>query len=199
MAKYTISIQAAEPKHLKSILQLQQNNLPKNLSEAEMLEQGFVSVEHDLAILSRMNEPHGHAIAIADEQVVGYALVMLPAFRDDIPMLTPMFDLIDKESFHKRPNTNNKYLAMGQICIDYGYRGRGLFQRLYDNIQDRLSAEYDLIFTEVASKNKRSLRAHLRQGFEIAHQYTGNDGISWELIVWDWRNAEYQNASLSVI
>ena len=67
---------------LLQILQLQQENLPKNISEQEAKEQGFVTLEHNLDLLAEMNTPYPHAIAKNGHKVVGYALMMLPHFFD---------------------------------------------------------------------------------------------------------------------
>lgn len=72
-----------------------------------------------------MNDACPHTLAMDGEQVVGYALTMLESFRNEIPILTPMFETADR----LLPTKN--YLAMGQICIDKPYRGQGLFKGLY--------------------------------------------------------------------
>ena len=57
---------------------------------------------------------------------------------------------------------------MGQICIDKPWRGRGLFDQLYAAHRQHLSGRYDCCITEVATRNGRSMSAHLRVGFTAA-------------------------------
>ena len=42
---------------LRQILDLQQKNLPKHLSDNEQMTQGFVTLEHDFEMLKKMNSP----------------------------------------------------------------------------------------------------------------------------------------------
>ena len=88
MLQYTTSQSSIE---LQQILDLQSKNLPTNISTKEAIDQGFVSVHHDMAILEEMNKEYQHIIAKNKGKVVAYALVMLPDFRDKIPILKPMF------------------------------------------------------------------------------------------------------------
>ena len=80
---------------------------------------------------------------------------------------------------------NKNYLAMGQVCIDKPFRGKGIFKNLYAYYRDELSNQFDCLFTEVATLNTRSLNAHIAVGFEILDTQT-TDGTSWEMVNWDW-------------
>ena len=80
-----------------------------------------------------------------------------------------------------------KYIAMGQICVDKSYRKKGIFRGMYTFYRNQLQNEYDCLITEVATENKRSLQAHKSIGFKILKTQTTN-GVSWELIHWDWKH-----------
>ncbi len=170
---------ASTENELRQILALQKNNAVAVISEAEREKEGFVTVTHTYAILKRMNDACAHIIAKDGDIVVGYALVMLPAFKNDIPLLKPMFATADA----LLPNTN--YLAMGQICIAKNYRSKGIFRGMYHYYKEQLLGRYDGLFTEVATNNTRSLYAHQSVGFTILKTEI-TDGISWELLYWDW-------------
>jgi L-amino acid N-acyltransferase YncA len=64
-----------------------------------------------------------------------------------------------------------------------------LVQRMYRAYRDQHSAEFDYLVTDVDAQNVRSLKAHLKTGFEVvgslAHQ-----GSRWEVILWDWNSAK---------
>jgi len=47
---------------------------------------------------------------------------------------------------------------------------------------------HDLVITEVARRNGRSIRAHEGVGFELLCRYAHADGAEWDVIGWDWRN-----------
>ncbi len=163
-------------KELKQIIALQQKNLAKNLSEEEQKEQGFVTVEHRLETLITMHKAIPHIIAVENNRVIGYALAMHKSFKNDVPILVPMFSKIDTVL---SPDTN--YVVMGQICIDKSFRGKGVFRGLYLKMKDALKNHYDSIITEVDIKNTRSINAHKRIGFKTLLEYTSANQ-QWALI-----------------
>ena len=123
---------------LISILKLQQQNLPHNISKEEATEQGFVTVEHSFDVLKRMNDVHLHVIAKHDGKVVGYALVMTKEFRNDIPVLISMFEMIDQLIYENEPLSVQNYFVMGQVCIAKDFRGLGIFDLLYNKLKEQL-------------------------------------------------------------
>ncbi|HKO81297.1 MAG TPA: GNAT family N-acetyltransferase [Chitinophagaceae bacterium] len=170
---------------LKQILQLQEENLAKNIDETEIQSQGFVTLRHDLNILEQM---HGLAPSIIikdDDKVVAYALTMLRECRQLIPDLEPMFALIDKLSWCGKPLNDHSFYVMGQVCVAKPYRGQGLFDELYKHHKKIYQSEFDLIITEIATRNQRSIRAHERVGFKTIH--THQDELDeWSVVGWDW-------------
>ena len=116
---------------LEKILSLQKANLPINISLQEAREQGFVTVNHDIEILKDMNKPYRHSLAWKEEELAGYALVMETRFRHRIPVLFPMFELLDGIPWNSRPLKAWRYFVMGQVCVAKPFRGQGVFGGLY--------------------------------------------------------------------
>lgn len=162
---------------LEQILSLQKKNSPNVLSKIEMDQEGFVTVTHTLDLLDRMNRICPHIIAKENDKVIGYALCMHPKFRNDIPILKPMFVEIKSVLF-----PGEKYMVMGQVCIDKEYRKLGVFQKLYKKMQDVIKTNYNCIITEVDALNKRSLNAHFAVGFIELKTYNSY-GKKWHLLV----------------
>lgn len=186
--KNTIGIElVSTDRQIEEILQLQQRNLPAALSEKELKDQGFVTVQHAPEVLKAMNRIAPSVVATHLQHIVGYALVMPADFRNSVPILEPMFSLIEELTYENLPLSSYNYFIMGQVCIEKSYRGKGLFDQLYNGLQRNLSNRYDLMITEVASRNQRSLNAHLRAGLKVIHQYSDPWGEQWELMLWDWR------------
>ncbi len=172
---------------IQQLLDLQQKNLTKNISEDVANDQGFVTVVHNFDLLSRMNQAVPQIIAKDGDKVIGYALVMPESFRFDIPVLTAMFTMLDELEYEGRLIKNTAYYAMGQICVAEGYRGQGVFDGLYDKHKSELSNRFELCVTEIAKRNLRSLAAHKRVGFEIIHEYFDvNYPELWEVVAWDF-------------
>ena len=171
---------------IRQMLSLQRQNLPATLTEDEVREQGFVTVVHDFSILKKMNEAAPHVIAKDGDQVIGYALAMLPQFNNEIEILKPMFEKLKEVEWKGKMLNEYRHFIMGQICINRSYRGMGIFDQLYFALKSQMHNQYELCITEVATRNTRSLKAHMRIGFSCALHYRANNGEDWELLVWDW-------------
>jgi GNAT superfamily N-acetyltransferase len=165
---------------LEQIRTLQLQNSSQNISSEEKLQEGFVTVQHSVALLEQMNSACAHIIAKDNDAVVGFALVMLSGFRNEIKALIPMFERID-ELVPK----DKTYVVMGQICVDKNYRKQGIFRGLYHFYREELQHQFDYLITEVAAINLRSMQAHEAIGFKIIDTYN-EDGIVWNIILWDW-------------
>ncbi|WP_297705487.1 GNAT family N-acetyltransferase [uncultured Eudoraea sp.] len=161
---------------MEQILSLQRENSPNVLSMKEMEQEGYVTVTHTLDLLERMNKVCPHIIAKENDKVIGYALCMHPKFGNEIDILKPMF----KEINSVLP-PGEKYLVMGQVCIQKEYRKMGIFQNLYKKMQVVNKTNYNCIITEVDALNKRSLNAHFAVGFIELKTYNSN-GRKWHIL-----------------
>ncbi|WNG17576.1 GNAT family N-acetyltransferase [Cystobacter fuscus] len=167
---------------LEQILQLQAANLRDHVSPAQAAREGFVTVAHTLDVLERMHARTPSVIAKAGERLAGYALVMPVEARTFVPVLEPMFQLLEKLSWRGRPLREYQYYVMGQVCVAEEYRGQGVFDALYREHRASYGARFDFTVTEVATRNTRSMRAHARVGFE--HIETYRDATDeWAVIV----------------
>jgi ribosomal protein S18 acetylase RimI-like enzyme len=165
---------------LEQIRTLQLQNSSENISSEEKLKEGFVTVQHSVALLEQMNSACAHIIAKDNYIVVGFALVMLSSFRNEIEVLIPMFERIDK-----LVPKDKTYVVMGQICVDKNYRKQGIFRNLFQFYKKELQHKYDYLVTEIATTNLRSMQAHDSIGFKVICIYE-EGGIEWNIILWDW-------------
>jgi hypothetical protein len=171
---------------LEQILALQRRNVEEALAPAAVRSQGFVTVRHDLALLRDMNAAAGHVVARHGGRVVGYALVMLPSFEERIPILAPMVARLRALEIDGRPLREVPYFIMGQVCVDAAFRGSGAFAGMYHELRRRHARDYELVVTEVARRNTRSVRAHEKVGFRLLERYRHAGGEEWDVIGWDW-------------
>lgn len=168
---------------VQQILDLQALNHLTAVSEAEKASQGFVTVRHDWDVLTRMNRAAPSVIAKSDGKVVGYCLVMPRSFANDVPVLVPMFEMIESQTWNSRPVNDYRWFVMGQVCVAADFRGAGVFDGMYQKLKEVCKADYDLVITEVAARNTRSVRAHERVGFVTMKVYTEDlTGETWHLI-----------------
>jgi L-amino acid N-acyltransferase YncA len=175
---------ARNPAHFDQILALQQRNLLAAVDPADRATQGFVYARHTRALLEAMAAELPQVVALDAGRVVGYTLAMPASMRDAIPQLVPMFEQFDRARWRGRALSSYRYMVGGQICVDHGYRGRGLLHALYLECRRRLPPDYELCVTEVSEHNAVSLRAHLRMGFEAVASYPDADD-RWQILVWD--------------
>jgi len=177
---------ANHEKDLHGILTLQKKNLEENITPGELMEQGFVTVKHDLPLLQAMNTKYQHAIAKNNEQVIGYALVMLKDFAPNIPVLMSLFDQIDTLSFRGIFLKNKDYFVMGQVCIAKSFRGKGVFAGIYQILKNQMQSDFNYVITSISTRNSRSLRAHTKVGFQTIHTFFSEINEEWDIVIWDW-------------
>ena len=170
------------------IIELQTRNLTVNLDHETQRSQGFVTVQHDPGVLLRMNLEKPSVIAKAGDELAGYALVMPRSFAREVPVLQPMFDLLDTLSWREKALVDHpRWFVMGQVCVAEAYRGQGIFDGMYLKMKELYQNEYDFVVTEIALRNTRSIRAHERVGFKTLHEYDDpNNGERWAVVIWDW-------------
>jgi len=183
MVNYTTS---KDDTDLKSILDLQQSNLPKNLTQEEIASQGFVTVSHRLEDLRKMNSIEQSIIAKENDTVIAYLLAMTEKSKFDIPVLIPMFDLFDSIRYNDTVLSKYNYIVVGQVCVDKSYRGQGVLDKCYAHYIESFRKKYDFAVTEIATINQRSMKAHKRIGFETIHEYMAPDNVAWSIVVLDW-------------
>jgi ribosomal protein S18 acetylase RimI-like enzyme len=171
------------------LLDLQQQNLEKNISSNTAQMQGFVTVVHNVELLTEMNQAARQVIAKDGNKVIGYAIVMLESFRLKVPVLSPMFDMIDNLEWQGKSLRNTPYYVMGQICVAESHRGQGVFDGLYQKHKELMASQFDVVITEVAIRNTRSMAAHSRVGFETIHEFEDlKINEIWAIIAWDLKS-----------
>lgn len=180
---------AKTEKELQGILDLQQKNLRKNLSQEEMETYGFVTLEYDLAFLKAMSATNHHVIAKRDEEVVGYTLLMDRSKNHLLKVGAGIFPIFNELMYKGQKLGEVNYVSVGQVCVDRNFAGQGLLKRMYDYYKEAYKGQYDLAMTDIASQNYRSIKAHLKTGFEIIKTFLEPDAQEhWDIVVWDWRD-----------
>ena len=180
---------ARNARDVEQILALQAENHRDTVDAETSQQEGFTSVRHDPAVLQAMNRAYPSSVAFSGDEIAGYALMMAPQFRPDVPLLEPMFALCDRLEWRGEPLRGNaRWFVMGQVCVARAFRGQGVFDGVYEKLREAYSPQFDFVVTEISQRNTRSMRAHRRVGFETLHVYRDEAaGEDWEVVVWDWR------------
>ncbi|HNM24702.1 MAG TPA: GNAT family protein [Saprospiraceae bacterium] len=179
-----IYTQVSNATELAQILALQSLNHLSAVDADVAADQGFLTVRHDPDVLGRMNAAYPSVVAKDGAELAGYCLVMPPSFAGELPILAPMFDLLGKLEWNGRRIHEWRWFVMGQVCVAEKYRGQGVFDGLYRKLRECCAPDFDLVVTEIAVRNARSLRAHERVGFERLHRYFDpENGEEWWVVV----------------
>lgn len=179
-------ITTLQPCQIASLLALHKANLKENLDAQTIANQGFVSFRYDEAtILQKMSAaPQIIATTEGGEKVIGYALVTLPEVGAIIPSFAPIIKLLETISYRSKPLNDWKYYFIGQVCVAEDWRGKGVFDALYQGHTHNFKDKYDFALTEVDTENARSLAAHRRIGFELIYTYFDDlHQKEWQVIV----------------
>lgn len=177
--------QVSTDHEVAQILELQARNLAVNLTPDQIAGQGFVTVRHDPEVLRDMNRAYPSVIAKAGDILAGYCLVMPRDFAPRVPILAPMFAMLETLSWNGRPLRESRWFVMGQVCVAEAFRGQGVFDGMYRHLREVCRRDFDFVVTEVAERNTRSMRAHQRVGFETIHVYPDDTtGELWHVIAW---------------
>ena len=170
---------------LEEIKRLLRENHINNISKEVATNDGFLSADYSIDFLKTMHDACPSIIAKDGDRVVGYALVAIKEVRNHHDLLAELFNTIDTQSYKNISLKDEKYVVVGQLCVDKDYRGQGLTKRLYNHFRECLSNDYHYCVTDVAVANNRSLAAHVSTGFVVINSITYG-GIAWNIVLWDW-------------
>jgi GNAT superfamily N-acetyltransferase len=173
------------PQDLPQIIALQRANLRENISKDIQQSQGFLVARYDMPFMERLYAAAPPVVAYDGGRVVGYCLPTPLEVAATSEFLQSTSDMVAGLIYRGKPIKAYRYCLMGQICVAEGYRGAGLFKRLYLAMREQLQGLYDLVITEVSYRNERSMRAHQRLGWEVIHDYQLDE--HWAVVVWDLR------------
>ncbi|MBA3675072.1 MAG: GNAT family N-acetyltransferase [Chitinophagaceae bacterium] len=171
---------------LIQINKLNQQNLTTSLSKQQQEEQGFVTWLYPVSLLQQMHNIAPSIIIKDDNAVVGYALVTPVEAGTFHPDLKRMIDNLEPLDYKGKQLSSYSYYIMGQVCIDKYYRGKEGFTMLFQKHKKLYSDKYELLVTEISTKNYRSQKAHEKVGFTTIYTYS-DDLDRWNVVVWDWK------------
>ena len=171
---------------LRQIKDIQKRHQKESIAPELRETAGFVTAEYEISLLEKMHNLLRSIIAKDGDKVVGYALVADHRIIGCHNLLDDLFDQINKLSFDSHPLKNANYTVVGQLCVDSDYGKQGIAQGLYKKYQESYSGSFDYCITDVDCNNPRSLRTHLRAGFQTIYRI-GYGNAEWDIVLWDWK------------
>lgn len=170
---------------IDQIIELSRQNARDAVSSEEKSKEGFISWSYTPTLLRQLHQLHPSIIVKDHETLAGYALV---AFKESAPFhkdLQAMINHLDQLEYNGKKLADYKYYVMGQVCVSKEYRGKAVFQMLYDKHKELFQQQFDFVLTEISISNKRSMRAHEKAGFRTIFTYKDNMD-EWNVVLWDW-------------
>jgi hypothetical protein len=165
---------------LQQILHLQKRNHKDFITPKQAEKEGYVTVRHSLESLKAICGNDGHVIAMDGGHVIGYALTMHSYYAEHIPVLQEMMDQI------RTLIGDIEFLIVGQLCVDINWRGKGVVAVMYDHMKNMFGDAYPGIYTEIALDNPRSMRSHIKCGFQVMKSYHNQNGKQWNIVYCNW-------------
>jgi RimJ/RimL family protein N-acetyltransferase len=114
-------------------------------------------------------EPSIIAVDSVSQLVVGYIIAAPRSLYGEHPILDCLMDSINSIKYGDTLVEDLNYVLVGQVCIAKAYRGQGLLSKMYQYYKESLQLKYECCITEIDDKNQRSLKGHIKAGFEIIH------------------------------
>lgn len=184
--QFNPEIRLAQEKDLAGISQLQDENLSKNISLEEKLNEGFVVVKTPPDLLKEIAVQEGITIAQLDKKIIGYLIPMSVEHGQKISFWNPFIKKIKTIQLEGKPLDDYQYCILSQVCIDKNHRGKGILEKLYKDLEERLADKYDFGISEIETNNQRSLQAHLNKiGLKIVEKYSV-EGKDWYIVILDF-------------
>ncbi|MFM2266602.1 MAG: hypothetical protein RL757_42, partial [Bacteroidota bacterium] len=132
---------------IDALLDLQRENLKSNLTESEIAQQGFVTFVYTPQDMADMMAEAPQIIVKHDDLIVGYALVVTQKYAATNASLNAVLQLVNTLDYQNEPLKGKAFYFVGQVCVRKGYRGMGIFDKLYAGHRSLLSAQYDYTIT----------------------------------------------------
>ena len=172
-------------KELIQIAELSAANLSSNISAEIKATEGFVSWFYPIDALRALHAVVPSVIVKDGDMVVGYALTLTRECVAVYPPMAPTVAHVSAIRYKDRLLADRQLYFMGQICVGAGYRGQGVVGLLYQFHRQEFSSKYEMLITEIATNNPRSLKAHEKVGFRIVDTYRDEQN-EWDVVLWDW-------------
>jgi hypothetical protein len=156
----TLLFTRAKPRDYSAILRLQSANFIGNLSIEEQKE-GFLSAEFTSRQVAEIAEDLGTTISVWDGALVAFLCAFRNEFNHGSPVIAKMLESYDRVEFDGKSLSSYNSYVYGPVCIDRGYRRRGLLRGLYEAQRQELAGRFEVGVAFVSRTNLHSLHAHV--------------------------------------
>jgi len=160
MISLDVQYRRAVPRDYPEIVRLNEANFIANLAPQDR-EDGFLSAVFTEQQVSAMAEDLGITVALVDARVVGFLCAFRNDFEHGSPVVAAMLASYGRMWFEGQLLTSYRSYVYGPVCIDRGFRRRGLLRGLYEAQKQDLAGRFEIGVALVSRSNLHSLAAHV--------------------------------------
>ena len=158
-----MEIRQANLSDLEAILKLQEKYHVSNLTEAEKLEKGFVTMRVSVEQFTYLINEKGVFIALFEGNLAAYALTSPWDYFRQWPIIQRMEAILPTLKYEGKEITVENSFQYGPVCIDEAYRGRNILTLLFAAIQKVYQPQFEYAVTFINQINVLSSYAHARK------------------------------------
>ncbi len=167
------AVRPAVLEDIAAVLEVQSRHLFRNLTDEERLA-GFVTTPFTAAQIERVIlEEAGLFVAVSNQKVVGYAFGASWGYWSQWPIFVHMIERMPLLRAYRGVvvSAENSF-QYGPICLDHGFRGQGVAERLFAAVRDGFSSRFPAGLTFINQVNALSTAFHTRKlGLEIVDEF----------------------------
>lgn len=181
-------LSVAEESDLDEILDLNKKNYSDNVVWEDRQDQWFVTATFDKNILRKIMKDIPILIVRCDWDFAWYLIWAVPSVAPEVDLYSTYPTLLKDVYFDGKSLNKYNFFVIIQIAIVKKYRWRKLTYFLYKKMYEKTKNNYELMVSDIADENKRSLGAHLNKiGFEKIKKFHLDDDL-WYVVVLDIRS-----------
>ncbi|QAA81053.1 GNAT family acetyltransferase [Aequorivita sp. H23M31] len=160
---------------IDGILALQSKYLYSNLSEEER-KQGFVTTPFTKEQLEEIIKQDGIFIGEKDDNIIAYVFAGSWRYFEPWEIFNYMVSRFPNLSFEGRAITTINSFQYGPVCIEESFRGKGLFNQIFEEMRLEFRKKYPISVTFINKINVISEKAHTKKlGWKIIDEFQFNN------------------------
>jgi hypothetical protein len=150
----------ATARDYSGIVLLNAANFITNLAEEERRD-GFLSAIFTEKQIAAMAGELGIMVAVADDEIAGFLCAFENDFDHGSPVVAKMIASYGRMWFEGKSLNSYHSYVYGPVCIDRGFRRKGLLRGLYEAQKHDLAGRFEIGVALIARNNPHSFNAHV--------------------------------------
>ena len=169
-------------KDIEAILKLHAMYQVDTIAEEDKAD-GFITTsfsEEELTQLITFEQ--GLFVAEDQGEIVAYAMAASWVFWSKWPMFAHMIKALPGLSYHGIALTEENSYQYGPVCVRKDYRGKGVFQEIFEFALQAMSSRFEVLVTFINKINPRSYKAHVSKArLDVIQEFEYNNNQYFEL------------------